>query len=151
MPSAPLPSATFVKGRTPRPREGWLDEALAAAADDAATDDDVCFAYGCDLFDAGCYFEAHEAWERCWQRARNVDTGGVTDDARFIHGLIRLAAAGVKLLDDNDASRLAHVDGAATSLADIDDVQRGIAPATWRRAIADLRAGRRPRLQAPSR
>ena len=136
MPHLPLPSTSFVKGRAPRPPQGWAD---------AAVDDNERFAWGCDLFDAGYFFEAHELWEACWRRAGDV--GGVDDpDTRFVHGLIRLAAAGVKLLDDKPVSRLAHVDGAVCYFAGIDTPQRGIVPTTWRTAIEALRAGQRPRL-----
>ena len=143
MPHLPLPSTTFVKDRTPRPPQGW---------EDVAFDDDERFAWGCDLFDAGCFFEAHELWESCWLAARAARGTGARsdDDTRFVHGLIRLAAAGVKLLDDKPASRLAHVKGAVDYFAGIDSAQRGIAPSTWRRAIDDLRAGRRPLLTAPA-
>ncbi len=50
------------------------------------------FAEGARLFDAGKYFEAHEAWEGRWRRA--------TDEAerRFLQGLIQVAAAFHKLL-----------------------------------------------------
>lgn len=137
MPHLPLPATTFVKGRSARPPEGWVE---------LAVDDDERFAWGCDLFDAGCFFEAHEVWEGCWLAAR---AAGDVDDTRFVHGLIRLAAAGVKLLDDKPASRLAHVEGAVGYFAGLVHEQRGIAPSTWQRAIDDLRAGRAPRLTPP--
>ena len=133
----PIPATTFVKGRSERPAEGWAD---------VAVDDDDAFAWGCDLFDAGCYFEAHELWERCWLQAR--DRLGVdADDTRFLHGLIRLTAGGVKLLDDNPTSRIAHVDGAVGYFAGLQHTIRGISPTTWQRAIDDLRAGRAPTLR----
>ena len=45
------------------------------------------FARGARLFDAGQFFEAHEAWEERWRVA--------TDEAerRFFQGLIQIAAA----------------------------------------------------------
>ncbi len=39
-----------------------------------------------ELFDAGNYFGAHEAWETCWQQARG------TDDEEFFKGLSQLGA-----------------------------------------------------------
>jgi uncharacterized protein len=50
------------------------------------------FARGALLFDAGAFFEAHEAWEERWRVA--------TDEAerRFFQGLIQIAAAFHKLL-----------------------------------------------------
>lgn len=136
VPHLPLPSTTFVKGRSERPLPGWSD---------VAVDDDTRFAWGCDLFDAGCYFEAHELWEACWLAARD-DNCTDDDDTRFLHGLIRLAAAGVKLLDDKPASRLAHVEGAVAYLRGLDGARRGIDASTVQTAVDELRAGRRPRL-----
>ena len=39
-----------------------------------------------ELFDAGNYFGAHEAWETCWQQARGAD------DEEFFKGLSQLGA-----------------------------------------------------------
>jgi hypothetical protein len=47
---------------------------------------------GVRLFDAGYYWEAHEAWERLWHSAGRK--GPVAD---FLKALIKMAAAGVKL------------------------------------------------------
>jgi uncharacterized protein len=47
---------------------------------------------GVDLFNHGYYWEAHEAWEALWNAAARV---GPT--AEFLKGLIKLAAAGVKV------------------------------------------------------
>jgi predicted metal-dependent hydrolase len=61
------------------------------------------FARGAGLFDAGSFFEAHEAWEERWKVA--------TDPAerRFLQGLIQIAAAFHKLFamrSSEAASRL---------------------------------------------
>lgn len=50
------------------------------------------FQHGIRLFNAGYYWEAHEAWEGVWIAAGR--SGLVAD---FVKGLIKLAAAGVKL------------------------------------------------------
>jgi hypothetical protein len=50
------------------------------------------FAEGARLFDAGEYFEAHEAWERRWKVATDAT------ERRFLQGLIQVAAAFHKLL-----------------------------------------------------
>lgn len=47
--------------------------------------------YGLRLFDAGYYWEAHEAWEGLWQQLPSH-----TDEARFLQALIQLAAALLK-------------------------------------------------------
>lgn len=43
---------------------------------------------GIDLFNAGRYWDAHEAWERAW-----VALPKGSDERRFYQGLIQLAAA----------------------------------------------------------
>ncbi len=55
---------------------------------------DYCWAI--DLFNQGYYWEAHEAWEQLWIAAGR--SGTVAD---FLKGLIKLAAAGVKLREGN--------------------------------------------------
>jgi predicted metal-dependent hydrolase len=49
------------------------------------------YLYGVDLFNHGYYWEAHEVWEGLWHACGRGGTTG-----RFLKGLIRLAAAGVK-------------------------------------------------------
>lgn len=48
--------------------------------------------YAIDLFNGGYYWEAHESWEGFWHAL-----GRTTSEARFVQGLIRLAAACVKI------------------------------------------------------
>jgi hypothetical protein len=50
------------------------------------------FARGARLFDAGEFFEAHEAWEARWRVATDET------ERRFFQGLIQVAAAFHKLL-----------------------------------------------------
>jgi hypothetical protein len=133
LPARPLPATTFVAGLSPRPPDGWCDDVDRAE----------WFDFGCDLFDAGCYFEAHELWELCWRAARAV---GNDDDARFVQGLIKLAAAGVKLLAGAEAPRRSHVEAAAQLLV-AGPPRRGLSLATLDAAVAALRAGRRPVLR----
>lgn len=54
------------------------------------------FSWAVTLFNAGYYWEAHEAWESLWHRA-----GRSGPAADFLKGLIKLAAAGVKLREHN--------------------------------------------------
>jgi hypothetical protein len=129
-----LPDRTFVAGHSPRPAEGWYE-----AADRADW-----FDYGCDLFDAGCYFEAHELWEQVWLAARKV---GNDDDARFVHGLIRLAAGGVKWLAQMPQSQHSHLEAARRLLLTAPP-RRGLTLASLAAAI-DAVADRRPPRLAP--
>ncbi len=130
-PHIALPTTTFVSGVSERPPELWW--AHVDAAD--------WFAYGCDLFDGGFFFEAHELWEQCWRAARAVHND---DDAAFLQGLILLAAAGVKLLAGNARSRDAHLSRAEARLRL--PPRRGLTRATIDSAITALRQGRSPSL-----
>ncbi len=65
-----------------------------------ATDPNA-FLWGMDLFNHGYYWEAHEAWEARWRTA-----GRETAERNLLHGLILLAAMGVKLRECKlDAAR----------------------------------------------
>jgi len=50
------------------------------------------YLYGIDLFNHGYYWEAHEVWEGLWHACGRSGPIG-----RFLKGLIKLAAAGVKV------------------------------------------------------
>lgn len=96
-PERPFPAYAYRPGRTPHPTRdaqghshGALPESPAAPDPDAwrACPD---YLYGIDLFNYGYYWEAHEAWEGLW-----VACGRRGATARFLQGLINLAAAGFK-------------------------------------------------------
>jgi predicted metal-dependent hydrolase len=92
----PLPAYSFVPGLWPHPRKpgghshGIPDEQGAILQPDRPRD---CRAFlrGLDLFNYGYYWEAHEAWEALWREAQAPAVKAL------LQGLIRLAAAGVKL------------------------------------------------------
>ena len=135
VPHLPLPTTTFVNGKTPRPQEGWSDHNI---------DNDTVFAWGCDLFDAGCFFEAHELWERLWLRAKAEHD---VDDEALLHGLIRLAAAGVKLSDGNLFAVRSHVAGARGYFAGIREWTRGMGSVVVEEAAEQLLRGAHPCLR----
>lgn len=103
---------------------------------------------GAKLFDQGCYFEAHEAWEAHWL----VET----DETRrlLLQGLIQIAAAFHKLIDKRApepaaslfAKGLAKLDACPAQMA-------GVSVATFRdrvRACArDVAEGRFDRATVP--
>jgi predicted metal-dependent hydrolase len=70
------------------------------------------FARGSRLFDAGEFFEAHEAWEERWR----VATDKVERD--FLQGLIQVAAAFHKLLEMKSADAASRL--LAKGLAKLD-------------------------------
>ncbi|MEX2176715.1 MAG: DUF309 domain-containing protein [Pirellulaceae bacterium] len=90
----PFPPYSYVPGQSPHPLSDPAGHSFgrhdAPLADDAALQ--AAYRYGNDLFNYGYYWEAHEAWESAWHFCGR--RGGRAD---FLKGLIKLAAAGVKL------------------------------------------------------
>ena len=77
-----------------------------------STDDDL--ALGAALFDAGAYWQAHEAWERAWR----------TERYPWQQGLVQVAAALYKLVEKNDVEAARRILGRAIAkLEDADDVR----------------------------
>jgi len=68
--------------------------------------------YAIDLFNHGFYWEAHEAWEGVWHAL-----GRSTPAARFVQGLIHLAAAAVKVREGKSEGVRRHAARARTLLA----------------------------------
>jgi len=82
--AAPEPSAPCALLRTGS-SASRRDLAASLAADDE-------WRHAVDLFNGGWYWESHEAWEGFWHAL-----GRSTPEARFVQGLIHLAAAAVKI------------------------------------------------------
>jgi hypothetical protein len=59
--------------------------------------------YALDLFNGGWYWESHEAWEGFWNAL-----GRTTPEARFVQGLIHLAAAAVKIREGKPTGVARH-------------------------------------------
>lgn len=97
-PELPLPPYTFVPGGPwPHPVSDPRGHSFGRPAEAAAVTPDnwpQCrpYLHGLDLFNHGYYWEAHEVWEALWHAAGRA--GPVAD---FLKGLIKLAAAGVKV------------------------------------------------------
>jgi hypothetical protein len=70
------------------------------------------FLRGIELFDAGYYWEAHEAWEVLWHAEGRR---GATAD--LLKGLIKLAAAGVKVREGQEHGVRIHAERAAECFA----------------------------------
>lgn len=94
----PFPAYTYVPGKNPHPirdpagHSHGQPEPHVTEFDTANSQHCEPFEFGIDLFNAGFYWEAHEQWEAVWHAAGRQ--GMVAD---FLKGLIKLAAAGVKL------------------------------------------------------
>jgi len=114
-----LPPYTYVPGRTPHPLSdprghmAGAQDSSKLAADDASSQAETHYEQGRQLFDAGYYWEAHEAWEHHW-----ISLGRRGPAADTIKGLIKLAAAGVKVLEGSPTGAERHATRARTLLSD---------------------------------
>lgn len=72
--------------------------------------------YALDLFNAGYYWESHEAWENFWNAL-----GRTTPEARSVQGLIHLAAAAVKIREGKPAGVSRHTQRARELLGGTGD------------------------------
>lgn len=96
-PALPLPVRPYRLG-SGATRSRWRSPVAASSAiparrqwSDASQLDTrrvLCFRYGVDLFNAGCWWEAHEVWESLWAKSRRG-----SPLACLLQGLILLAAA----------------------------------------------------------
>ena len=95
--------------------------------------------YALDLFNGGFYWEAHEAWEGFWHAL-----GRTSPEARFVQGLIHLAAAAVKVREGNPAGVARHAGRARQllgGLAVVDaDATLGLAPESLAGVLDELDA-----------
>ena len=99
LPSAELPKYTYVPGsgsphpiRDPRGHSHNRKQPPPLALDPESWAENRCYLWAIDLFNLGFYWEAHEEWERLLRA-----TGADSTCGRFLKGLIKLAAAGVKV------------------------------------------------------
>ena len=74
-----------------------------------------------DLYNAGFYWEAHEVWESFWNAL-----GRTTSEAQFVQGLIRLAAAAVKIREGKPAGVARHSKRARELLGDLGAAHGGV-------------------------
>ena len=120
LPARALPPYAYLphrdpKDRHPHPerdpgghqRDGAPDPAVTGPPDPDAWRETPAFLWGVDLFNAGYYWEAHEAWEGLWRAADGAAA------AALLHGLIKLAAAGVKAGVGNPRGTARHAGAAA--------------------------------------
>jgi molybdopterin-guanine dinucleotide biosynthesis protein A len=95
-----LPPYTHIPGVTPHPisdpaghMHGVVEQAASIGGPLTASEP---FLWGRRLFHSGYYWEAHEAWEGLWHALGRTGPG-----ADLVKGLIKLAAAGVKVREHN--------------------------------------------------
>ncbi|MFO0864985.1 MAG: DUF309 domain-containing protein [Gemmataceae bacterium] len=112
----PIPAYTHIPGKTPHPHSDPAGHRhpvpSAEPYDPARWDQCPAYLHGIDLFDSGFFWEAHEAWEQLWHAV-----GRCGPDADLVKGLIQLAVAGVKHLQEMPESMRWHAKRAAELLA----------------------------------
>lgn len=109
-PSPELPPYTYVPGLAPHPISHADGHMSTEEVSGKFVGDHQGF--GCRLFDAGYYWEAHESWEHRW-----IELGRRGPDADCVKGLIKLAACGVKVLEGNQIGALRHANRCEELLA----------------------------------
>ena len=114
-PGDPLPPYAFVPGGPwPHPASSPEGHAFGAPQETPAPIDpkhwnaSTLYVRGFTLFNAGYYWEAHEAWESLWHaHGRHGRT------ADLLKGLIKLAASGVKVREGQPHGVIVHARRAA--------------------------------------
>jgi predicted metal-dependent hydrolase len=115
-----FPPYTFIPGRTPHPVRDPAGHLFGRTPqpppplDQAHWQDSQAYLHGVDLFNHGYYWEAHEVWEGLWSVAGR--TGATAD---FLKGLIKLAAAGVKVRQGQPRGITDHARGAAIEFRNV--------------------------------
>jgi uncharacterized protein len=106
------------------------------------------FEKGIQLFNAGRFFECHEAWEEVWKRADG-------DARRFYQGLIQFAVAILHAQRGNRKGAKSVYAKACRNLARLPDDYMGVAVARLRDDVAayvNAEAGGKPaRSKSPPR
>ncbi|WZO99537.1 DUF309 domain-containing protein [Isosphaeraceae bacterium EP7] len=115
-----FPAYTYIPSRgLPHPRSSPLGHSRNVPGPVARPivadrwNDSPNFMRACRLFNAGYYWEAHEEWEANWHAQGR--TGPV---AEVVKGLIKLAAAGVKVREGRPIGVASHARRAADSFRD---------------------------------
>ena len=109
VPDTPLPPYAYVTGRFPHPTSDPAGHSFGHPSltpppiDPQRWYDSREYLLGCDLFNYGYSWEAHELWESLWQACGR--RGAMAD---FLKGLIKLAAAGVKAREGRSAGVQRH-------------------------------------------
>lgn len=119
-PERPFPPYSFVPGKSPHPKSGpaghsyGVESPPPAPLDPAHWSASRPYLYGLDLFNHQFYWEAHEQFEALWLAAGRA--GPVAD---FLKALIKLAAAGVKHLEQQPQGVKSHAGRAGELLREL--------------------------------
>ncbi len=121
LPPVKLPPYTYIPGtETPHPtrhpkghsygRKNRVPQPLTAET----WAENRSYLLGLDYFNFGYYWEAHDEWDRLW-RASGPDT----IVGRFLKGLVKLAAAGLKVREKSIHGVRRHAASAGEVFADV--------------------------------
>jgi len=136
-PPLPLPAYSFVPGgpwphptSSPQGHSFGRERSTQAPIDTVNPVHSAPFLRGTALFNAGYYWEAHDAWESLWHAQGRR---GVVADV--VKALIKLAAAGVKVREGQDHGVRTHASRAAdlfeSALLDGQSHQLGLNLMQW--------------------
>lgn len=122
IPSAEVPDYTYIPSTsTPHPirdprghSHGKKGARPPKALDPESWAENRSYLLAIDLFNLGFYWESHEEWERLW-RASGPDT----TPGRFLKGLVKLSAAGVKVREHSIHGVRRHAASAGEVFADV--------------------------------
>lgn len=121
LPTAELPAYTYVPGsgvphpiRDPRGHSYNRKNRSVRPLVSEAWAENRTYLLAVDYFNTGYYWEAHEEWERLW-RASGPDT----TVGRFLKGLVKLSAAGVKVRENSIHGVRRHAASAGEVFADV--------------------------------
>ncbi len=121
LPSTELPKYTYIPGaglphpfRDPRGHSHNRKSPAPLALEADTWAENRSYLWAIDLFNLGYYWEAHEEWERLLR-----STGNETTCGRYLKGLIKLAAAGVKVRENSLHGVRRHAASAGEVFADV--------------------------------
>ena len=121
LPSAEMPSYTYIPGsdtphpiRDPRGHSSGQKRKPPKVLIAESWADNRSYLLAIDYFNLGFYWEAHDEWERLWRVS-----GPDTTVSRFLKGLIKLSAAGVKVRENSIHGVRRHAASAGEVFADV--------------------------------
>ena len=121
LPAAELPDYTFIPGTTtPHPYRdpkghsyGQKNRVIKPLPADSWADNRN-YLLAIDYFNLGFYWEAHDEWDRLWRVSGPDSTVG-----RFLKGLVKLSAAGMKVREKSIHGVRRHAASAGEVFADV--------------------------------
>ncbi len=119
--SAELPRYTHVPGsgtphpyRDPRGHSYNQRPMMPKALREDRWAESRSYLLGLDFFNLGFYWEAHDEWDRLWKAS-----GPDSEVGKFLKGLVKLAAAGIKVREESIHGVRRHAASAGEVFADV--------------------------------